>query len=149
MASCSGDSTNCIKQVKAASKPSLFCITEHQSLQFQVSCTIPRLLNEQHRRASCLHTNVNVPCRLVWDLQNVERNLDFWMERLRQGKHLRTMLFGQGPVSFYKDAREAVLKHQRSDTASDRIERRVRHSILFLNLSSSITLYSRKACRTA
>ena len=63
--------------------------------------------------------------RLVWDLQNVERNLDFWMERLRQGKHLRTMLFGQGPVSFYKDVREAVLKHQRSDTASDRIERRV------------------------
>ena len=64
-------------------------------------------------------------CRLVWDLENVDRNLDFWMERLRQGKHLRTMLFGQGPVSFYKDVREVVLKHQKSDTASDRIERRV------------------------
>lgn len=55
----------------------------------------------------------------------MERNLDFWLERLRQGKHLRTMLFGQGPISFYKDVKEIVLKHPQKDSASDRIERRV------------------------
>ena len=57
----------------------------------------------------------------------MEKNLDFWVERLRQGKHLRTMLFGQGPVSFYKDVKEIVLKHPKKDTAADRIERRASH----------------------
>jgi hypothetical protein len=64
-------------------------------------------------------------CRLVSELSLVEKNLDFWVERLRQGKHLRTMLFGQGPVSFAKDLKQIIRKQERRDTASERIERRV------------------------
>lgn len=65
--------------------------------------------------------------RLVWDLSSVEASLDFWTERLRQGQHLRTMLFGQGPVSFAKDICLTVARkqQQRQLTATDRIEQRV------------------------
>jgi len=65
----------------------------------------------------------------VSELSLVEKNLDFWVERLRQGKHLRTMLFGQGPVSFAKDVRQIITRQERRDTASERIERRVRGDI--------------------
>ena len=77
--------------------------------------------------------------RLVSELSLVERNLDYWLERLRQGKHLRTMLFGQGPVSFAKDVRNLlpIHKSERRDTASERIERRVSVALDALCLHTS------------
>ena len=63
--------------------------------------------------------------RLVRDLSVVEENLDFWAESLRQGQHLRTILFGQGPLSFAKDMRRALAGHRSEWSATDRIERRV------------------------
>lgn len=65
--------------------------------------------------------------RLVWALNVVEANLDFWVERLRQGQHLRTMLFGQGPVSFARDVYLilAQRRHEHQLTATDRLEQRV------------------------
>lgn len=68
--------------------------------------------------------------RLIWDLSRVEKSLEFWSERLRQDQHLRTMLFGQGPVSFAKDVTRIVSRRQSAHSPSDRIERRVTSSII-------------------
>ena len=79
--------------------------------------------------------------RLIWDLSRVEKSLEFWSERLRQDQHLRTMLFGQGPVSFAKDVTRIVSRRQSAHSPSDRIERRVRScfmSRLALCLSSRL-----------
>ena len=66
-----------------------------------------------------------VHCRLVRDLSVVEENLDFWAESLRQGQHLRTIMFGQGPLSFARDMRRVLAGHRSDWSATDRIERRV------------------------
>ena len=57
----------------------------------------------------------------------MDRNLHFWQARLKQGSHLRFMLFGQGPLSFVKDVVSGVRdkRHKRLLSATDKIERRV------------------------
>ena len=60
-------------------------------------------------------------------MKAVDRNLHFWQARLKQGRHLRFMLFGQGPLSFVKDVVSGVRdkRHKRLLSATDKIERRV------------------------
>ena len=64
---------------------------------------------------------------MLKDMKAVDRNLHFWQARLKQGSHLRFMLFGQGPLSFVKDVVSGVRdkRHKRLLSATDRIERRV------------------------
>eukprot|EP00891_Asterochloris_glomerata_P003299 jgi/Astpho2/3299/Aster-x0572 len=65
--------------------------------------------------------------RLLKDMKAVDRNLHFWQARLKQGSHLRFMLFGQGPLSFVKDVVSGVRdkRHKRLLSATDKIERRI------------------------